>query len=86
MTNLREASTRSRRFGGVAAALGAAAICGSMIVPHPALAWWGPAYAGPPRVYYAPPPAYYYAAPPRAHFVPGHYNWRGFWVPGHWVA
>ncbi len=22
---------------------------------------------------------------PAAHWIPGHYNWHGFWVPGHWV-
>lgn len=21
---------------------------------------------------------------PAAHWIPGHYNGRGFWVPGHW--
>jgi hypothetical protein len=28
----------------------------------------------------APPPG-----PRGAHWVPGHYNARGFWVPGHWT-
>lgn len=36
----------------------------------------------------APPPVVvvrgpYAPLPPR--WVPGHYNWRGFWIPGHWV-
>jgi hypothetical protein len=69
-----------------------------LMAPRPALAWWGggvwiggPGYVGPhyayvppPPVYYAPPPIVY--APPVAHWVPGHYNWRGFWIPGHWVG
>jgi hypothetical protein len=34
----------------------------------------------PPPAYYTPPPSY---GPPSSCYVPGHYNRRGFWVPGH---
>lgn len=57
--------------------------------------WYGGAYVGarvyvPPPVVYGPPPAYYappivYAPPPPVRWIAGHYNWRGFWVPGHWM-
>lgn len=48
-----------------------------------------PVVVGPPVVY-APPPVAYVPAPVvadpyRRHWVPAHYNWRGFWVPGHWA-
>lgn len=67
----------------------------------PALAWRtgvvvGVAVPAPvfavPRVVVAPPvvvppvvivPGAY--RPPPPHWVPGHYSWRGFWIPGHWV-
>lgn len=53
-----------------------------------------PVVVGPPVVYpppslvYAPPVAY--APPPPAvvtpyRWVPGHYDWRGIWIPGHWA-
>lgn len=67
------------------------------LTPQPARAWWAregwgwggvaivapPVYV-PPRVIVTAPPVAY-APPPVARWVPGHYNWRGFWVPGHWV-
>ena len=69
-----------------------------ILLPRPANAWWarggwgwgGVAVAVPPVVVAPPPvlvgpPVVAYAPPPVARWVPGHYNWRGFWVPGHWV-
>lgn len=44
----------------------------SIVIPAPVMA--------PPVVVVQ--PAY---VPPPPHWVRGHYNWRGFWVPGHWV-
>ena len=80
--------------------LAGAAICGAVAVPAllpaPAQAWWaragwgwgGVAVAVPP-VYAAPavvvPPPVAYVPPPVARWVPGHYNRRGWWVPGHRV-
>ena len=69
-----------------------------ILLPRPAYAWWarggwgwgGVAVAVPPVVVAPPPvvvgpPVVAYAPPPVARWVPGHYSWRGFWVPGHWV-
>ena len=69
-------------------------------VVTPALAWRSRVFVGigiPAPVFVAPrvvipapvmvPPVVVvrpaYILPP--HWVRGHYNWRGFWVPGHWV-
>lgn len=46
-----------------------------LVVPAPVVA-----YAAPPAVVVVPPPP-----PPYVHWVPGHYDWRGYWIPGHWV-
>jgi hypothetical protein len=93
MAIIRNKSNIAGRVGRFATGAVAALLCASIIVPHAAYAWWaagvgpGPVFYGAPRVYYAPPPpAYYYApAPYAAHWVRGHYNWNGFWIPGHWV-
>jgi hypothetical protein len=48
-----------------------------------------PVYYPPPPIYYAPPAAYYAPpasyAPPGQVWIPGHYNARGVFVPGHWA-
>jgi hypothetical protein len=77
-----------------------AAVCAALalpvLLPRPAEAWWaragwgGVAVAAPPVVVAPPPvvvapPVVAYARPPVARWIPGHYNWRGFWVPGHWT-
>ena len=84
------------RLAATAAVLAALAV--PLLRPVPARAWWVggvvvppvPVYVAPPAPVYvappvvaAPPPVVY--APPVARWVPGHYTWRGFWVPGHWV-
>jgi hypothetical protein len=90
------AARRTRRFGRrLALSVGIAALGLPLIVPAPAYAWWvrpvyvaPPVVYAPPPVYYAPPAAYYVPRPvyvPPTHWVPGHYNWRGFWIPGHWA-
>ncbi len=46
--------------------------------------WWGSRVAirgVVPAPAYSPP---FYVAPPPRIWVPGHYNWRGRWIPGHW--
>lgn len=85
------------RLAATAAVLAAVALP-MLLRPVPARAWWVggvvvppvPVYVAPPAPVYvappvmaAPPPVAY--APPVARWVPGHYTWRGFWVPGHWV-
>jgi hypothetical protein len=87
----------SARRGAMAAAVGLATLAGTALLPHSAHAWWvrgGWGWGGGgvvigvppivvrPPVVVAPPVAYAQAGP---HWMPGHYNWRGYWVPGHWV-
>ncbi len=73
--------------------LGAALCCAVVVpalLPSTAEAWWsrgvwvepGPVVVAPPVVYARPPVV---VARPYAHWVPGHYNRRGFWVPAHWA-
>jgi hypothetical protein len=83
----------------LAGAVLAAAV--AALVPAPARAWWvhggwgwhGGVFIGVPPVVVGPPPVAYVPPPPPPpvyrpygwHWVPGHYNWRGYWVPGHWA-
>ncbi len=72
------------------------AVAGPALVPSAAHAWWAPGWvrppavvvAGPPVVYAPPPPVAYVQPPvvvrPYRHWVRGHYNRRGFWIPAHW--
>ena len=80
--------------------LAGAALCAAAafpaLTPSPAHAWWRAGWGGPvvvaaPPVVYAPPPPVVYAPPPRyvpppyRHWVRGHYNRFGRWIPPHWV-
>jgi hypothetical protein len=85
-------SDKPRRFWRrlpLAVGLGAAALALPLLAPVPARAWWvapGPVYIAPaPRYYYGPPVAYYGPYAPPVRWVPAHYNWRGYWIPGHWA-
>lgn len=83
------------RVAAAAAVLAALAL--PLLRPVQARAWWvggvvvppvyvaPPVVVAPPVIVAAPPPAVVYGPRPVARWVPGHYNWRGFWVPGHWV-
>ena len=90
---------RSGRIHHVILGLGFALAALPLVAPKPALAWWSgrvwigdPAYVAPPRYAYVPPPPIYYAPPPVvyalpvARWIPGHYNWHGFWIPGHRIG
>ena len=82
-------------------ALGAAvgaAVALPALTPTAAHAWWrggwgwtpGVVVVAPPVVYAPPPPVAYVAPPPviarpYARWVPGHYDWRGYWIPAHWA-
>jgi hypothetical protein len=97
LPRLASARLASGRLAATAAVLAALAV--PLLRPVPARAWWVggvvvppvPVYVAPPApVYVAPPvvaapPPVVYAPRPVARWVPGHYTWRGFWVPGHWV-
>lgn len=50
-----------------------------LVVPAPVIAY----AASPPPVVVVPPPPP--PPPPYAHWVPGHYNWQGYWIAGHWA-
>jgi hypothetical protein len=82
----------STLIGKVARAATAAAVCGVVaagaLMPSAAHAWWvgpywrpGVVVVGPPVVYGPPPPPYYY----HRHWVAGHYDGRGYWIPPHWA-
>ena len=83
---------------GLRKTLVAAGVAAACLLPmaKPALAWRTGVVVGigiPAPVFVAPPVVVrppvvvvhraYAPLPPR--WVPGHYNWRGFWIPGHWV-
>lgn len=71
-------------------AAGTALACtvgGTVLAPHGAQAqYYAPGYyPPPPRVVYAPPPVVVRPHPYYRHWVPAHYNRRGYFVPGHWI-
>ena len=73
------------RFAAAAIAFGVAA---ATLIPSQAQAWWarpGVWVAGPPPVVIVPAPRVYYAPYPRHHWVRPHYDWRGVFIPGHWI-
>jgi len=69
------------------------AVVGPALVSNTTHAWERrPGVVVLPPAVYAPPPAVAYVAPPPvvvtrpyAHWVPGHYTRRGYWVPPHWA-
>ena len=79
------------RLFSIAEPLAAAALaCGlaaAALTPATAQAWWarpGVWVAGPPPVVLVPAPRVYYA-PAYHHWVRPHYDWRGVFIPGHWI-
>jgi hypothetical protein len=71
----------------------ACAVAVAALTPAAAQAWWAPPAVVvvaprpvlPPRIVYVPGPRVVYAPYPRAHWVRPHYDWRGVFIPGHWV-
>jgi hypothetical protein len=89
---LKDLVVRSKNL--VAGAAVFAALAGGLFYPTSAQAWWGPGWgwhagwAWRPGVVVTVPPvavgAPVYAAP--AHrWVPAHYSWNGYFIPGHWA-
>lgn len=74
-------------------------LAGGLLVPSPAQAWWGPGWgwhsgwgwhagwAWRPGIVIGVPPVAV-AAPaypvPACRWVPAHYTWNGYYIPGHW--
>ena len=89
----------ARRWRPAFLAILAALVGSAALLPAPAKAWWvrggwrpgivvvrPPVVVGPPPVVVAPPVVYpppVYAPRPLV-WIPGHYDWRGWWIPGHW--
>lgn len=78
---------------GLAAAAAIAAMLPSGANAYWVRGYWRPGFVvgvAPPPVVYAPPVAYapppfVYAPPPVRHWIPAHYDWRGYFHPGHWA-
>ena len=72
----------------IAAAGLVAGLTASVVAASPAQAWWarpGVWVAGPPPVVVVPAPRVYYAPYSVHRWVRAHYDWRGVFIPGHWI-